>query len=289
MCHEFAHVLTLHDMYDKDYEENGQAPGFGSWSLMGTGNQLNDGRTPPNLTAFERQQLGWGTVTELKTADTYSLRDISTGDIYRINTPLANEYFLLENRQLSGWDEYLPGSGMLITRVYADEDLFNNNEVNNVEGRERVNLLEANGVYWYSGYRSASSDAFPGSAGITEFNDVLKDPVRLSNLPGSFQGTAANSLLWNGQALGKPIVNIREIGGEIWFDFFEAQNPYSIYSAGNTLVIDSKINLKQILVYNPLGQLIRNIPGQRGENTLELATGQVYILKLNDEVRKIVM
>ena len=380
MCHEFAHVLGLNDMYDVDYELNGMTPGFGFWSLMDSGNMLNDGRTPPYLTAFEREQLGWGTVNELKTAGTYSLSHINTREIYRINTPKDYEYFLLENRQLSGWDKYLPGSGMLITRVYRDREYyFENNEINNVKGEERVNLLEANGAYYYGGYRSMPSDAFPGTANITQFDDEGRTPVEFSNLPGRFE-MPANSLLWNGETLNKPILNIREKDNKIYFDFLKEQEciipiinsyvpedrkytqiinsgnvtlsvsgssigsyawykstdlktvlgtsstfsfnatsadqsgeyycvvsnicgdeiisdvvtvrvrePFILWSAGNTLTIDAGIDLKQISVYNPLGQLVKQIPGQLGENTLQLAPQNVYIIKLDKKAVKIVM
>ena len=32
---------------------------------------------------------------------------------YRINSAVNKEFFLIENRQLEGWDRFLPGHGML--------------------------------------------------------------------------------------------------------------------------------------------------------------------------------
>ncbi len=42
-----------------------------------------------------------------------------------IQTSDPNEYYLLENRQLTGWDAYLPNAGMLIWHVDYDRAVFN--------------------------------------------------------------------------------------------------------------------------------------------------------------------
>lgn len=136
MCHEFAHVLGLRDMYDT---ENGvSAAMWYSLSLMDGGNYNNCGRTPPYLMAHERNMLGWLEFDTIESNGTFTLPDISTNKAYQISTDNPGEYFVLENRQSSGWDKYISGGsdqgqneepvpeGMLILHVDQSE--------NNVEG-----------------------------------------------------------------------------------------------------------------------------------------------------------
>ena len=59
ICHEYCHFLGLQDLYDVNGETEGLCNGlFGSLSVMDQGNYNNEGRTPPYLTAFERQMVG---------------------------------------------------------------------------------------------------------------------------------------------------------------------------------------------------------------------------------------
>ena len=63
-CHEFGHVLGLPDLYDTDYEENGQAFHPASWNLMAGGNHNSSGCVPARLSTYERYLLGY--ITEVK-------------------------------------------------------------------------------------------------------------------------------------------------------------------------------------------------------------------------------
>ncbi len=211
ICHEFGHVLGLPDVYDTDYSLNGQSPAMGSWSLMDSGGYLNNGKTPPYLTAFEREMMGWADITVLENAGIYSLTHVKSGQVYRINSSVTNEYFLLENRQKTGWDTYLPGHGMLITHVDMTNPIYlKNNTLNNFSNHERVDLKEAGGAQ-KSGlyYISTARDPFPGLSGKTSFDDST---------------SPANSILWNNTGLNKPIYNIAESNGIISFTFIAQPN-----------------------------------------------------------------
>ena len=62
--HEFSHALGLPDYYVADSNSNkNYTPG--SWSLMGYGNYINNGNTPPNYSAYDKYYLGWATPTFL--------------------------------------------------------------------------------------------------------------------------------------------------------------------------------------------------------------------------------
>ena len=60
ICHEFSHVLGLPDYYlTTEYPAVQQRETPGAWSLMGYGNYLNDGNTPPNYSVYDKYYLGW--------------------------------------------------------------------------------------------------------------------------------------------------------------------------------------------------------------------------------------
>jgi M6 family metalloprotease-like protein len=126
-CHEYGHALGLPDLYDTDYTSNG----VGLWSLMSSGNYLNGGRTPAHMDAWCKWKLGWITPTrytfnaagvEIKNAET----NPSALFLWQ-NGVQGGEYFLVENRQLVGFDLYLPQAGLLIWHV-DDTQTSNANE-----------------------------------------------------------------------------------------------------------------------------------------------------------------
>ena len=49
--------------------------------------------------------------------------------VYRINTERDNEYFILENRQQSGWDSFVPGHGMLVWHIDYNPNIWDRNVV----------------------------------------------------------------------------------------------------------------------------------------------------------------
>lgn len=79
-----------------------------------------------------------------------------------------NQYYLLENRQLAGFDQGLPGHGLLIWLV--DEDVVNlnmsSNSVNNNAFHPGIKLIEADNDWAllnYGGDMGSAGDPFPGS------------------------------------------------------------------------------------------------------------------------------
>lgn len=164
ICHEFGHALGLPDLYDTDYTSSG----LGNWCLMSGGSWNNSGKTPPHMSAWCKQELGWATPITLsgsgKITALKSLND--TAKTYRINTSNSQEYFLIENRQLTGWDAYLPGSGLCIYHV--DESQTDNTDENNYW----VGLVQADGLNQLnSGTNGGNTgDPFPGSTNNHTFS-----------------------------------------------------------------------------------------------------------------------
>ena len=155
ICHEFSHCLGLMDMYDVSY--NGYY-GMSSWSIMDQGSYNGGGFVPSGYTSYDKYCIGWIEPTELTTATTVSgMRALSDADdVYMIkNAAHPDEYYLLENRQLKGWDAKNPAAGMLILHVDYDPNIWYFNLVNsNSDGtdgypfndHERCTIFHADGV-----------------------------------------------------------------------------------------------------------------------------------------------
>ncbi len=203
-CHEFAHVLGLPDLYASSYTS---ALHPATWSLMASGNYNDDGRTPPGLSSYERYELGWLAPRELSYPLTVTLDPIgASNDACRISTERANEYFLFENRQQSGWDSSLPGHGMLVWHIDYNPNIWDRNVVNNTPSHQYVDIVEANNA------TSHSQDAgfpFPGTQRVTSFTSTTR-PALVS---------------WSGQAIDLPLTGITETSGVIRFNVAGGKTP----------------------------------------------------------------
>ena len=162
--HEYGHVLGLADHYNT---QNQQAGGPGLWDTMANGSYLNNQHTPPLFSAFEQAELGWLEYTELVPAEVDSIiRMPSLADEpigYRVSVT-DDEYFIIENRQLQGWDKYLPGHGLLVWHVDMDERTWQLNKVNDDPTHQRLDLIEADRTPEHDG-----GDAFPGTRDVKQF------------------------------------------------------------------------------------------------------------------------
>ena len=201
VCHEFSHVLGLPDFYDTDYSNNGgESHHPGEWDVMAGGSDFNYGRTPVGYTIFERYALGWAHPKTITQVGTYSLEPVNTSrDGYILRTPVNNEYFIIENRQKTRWDAYLPGHGMVVARVDStNTSIWANNQVNCYPNHNYYELLRAGNTI--SG--DLSSDPFPGTKG----NPMLTNE------------TMPSLKTWGGSANQFNIVGISETEGIITFN-----------------------------------------------------------------------
>ncbi|MGH1435814.1 MAG: M6 family metalloprotease domain-containing protein [Lewinella sp.] len=162
--HEFGHALGLPDLYDTDNSSRG----LGHWCCMAGGTWNNSGKTPAQFSAWCKKELGWISPTVLSGNGDISNMDYSDNDdeAYQFDTPDADEYFLLENRQKIGWDAHIPGEGLAIYHI--DESRNSNSD----ESRPWVDLEQADGdrdlnLNVNSG---DNGDLYPGSSNNTEFN-----------------------------------------------------------------------------------------------------------------------
>ena len=185
ICHEFSHVLGLPDFYDTDYEgSGGQSNDPGDWSLMASGSYFNNGRSPVGYSLYERYSVGFTDEPEVisETGD-YTLEPLANNQKgYRLNTPVAKEFFLLENRQRNKfkWDAYLPGDGMLVHRVdFTNEAMWQNNQVNARPSHNYYEILRADGAK----SSASNSDPFPGTKRVHELTNGTS-PANLKTWAG---------------------------------------------------------------------------------------------------------
>ncbi len=175
-CHELGHVFGLPDFYDYGYDSRG----LGSWSLMAFGSWNGySGDSPAQFDAYGRVFLGFATAvnvtSNLISASIPAVED--TGLVYRLwtNGQSSTEYFLAENRQQTGFDSYLPSSGLLIYHVDDTVSTGNNNQWYpgyTSNGHYMVALEQADGA-WNLEQNSNSGDAgdpYPGSTTHRTFN-----------------------------------------------------------------------------------------------------------------------
>ena len=210
--HEFGHSLGLPDFYDTD-DDHGEAGALYSFSIMCSGSYNNNGCTPPYMNSEELKLLGWlDDQTEIPGQGEITIRPIQEHVAYKTQTTMDGEYFVYECRTQSGWDRYLPGTGMLVYHVdKADRETLNPNSwwsylytpKNLWESWESTNAINAFGSHPcfylipaaeqsslnYSGYEA--NIPFPGNKKVKKYTPVdwqgEQGEFRFSDI--SFDGT----------------------------------------------------------------------------------------------------
>jgi immune inhibitor A len=174
-CHEFGHALGLPDLYDID----GTSWGIGRWGLMGLGgwggSLTGSPARPTHLSAWSKIEQGWVTPTVVASNQVgASIPAVEiTPQVYKLwtNGTPAQEYFLVENRQRTGFDADLPTGGLAIWHV--DETRRRTDNTDNAdETHKLLDVEEADGLDELDGLLSAgdAGDVFPGSTGNQSFN-----------------------------------------------------------------------------------------------------------------------
>jgi M6 family metalloprotease-like protein len=198
MVHELGHDLSLPDLYDTD----GSSEGVGAWSVMGGGswNRVTySGDSPALPEAWSRWYEGWLTPIQVvgslanaalpaawSSPTVYQLLDNPGGVDWEFYSHSGSgEYFLVENRQRSGYDAGLPGCGLLIWHI--DETRTSTNSANANDARRLVDLEEADGLNQLDtgASRGDPGDPFPGSSNNTAFNDTTNPNARLYSTAAS--------------------------------------------------------------------------------------------------------
>lgn len=212
ICHEFSHCLGFADMYDTS---GGGGYGMSVFDVMDQGSYNGNGFVPCNYTAFERIYAGW--VEPIELIDPATVKDMKSVSDYgrpfiMYNYKNTNEYFLMENRQNTGWDEGLYGSnGLLITHVNYVPSRWANNSVNaSTQKIQCCTVVNADGSREISNTLSLQGDLYPyESKGVTMNDEFTDDSEPASKL--------YNKNTDNSYALGIPITQIKRSKGSISF------------------------------------------------------------------------
>lgn len=207
-CHEFAHSLGLPDVYDIDYESNGECGATYSYDTMCSGSYNNKGRTPPFFNAFELEMLGWTvTIEDLPASGDVSLPAFSKGEkkAYRSASTTDGEFFLYECRSGS-WDNYIIQDGLIVYHLdqstrnvhgYTAAQLWNNWDLNVFGDHPCCYIIPAAAQNYTSGYGgglyyTGASFAF-GVGSYTSYTPVDWEGVTMAYTLGSiaFDGSTA--------------------------------------------------------------------------------------------------
>jgi M6 family metalloprotease-like protein len=199
MVHELGHDIDWPDLYDTDSTDGSTSAGVGYWSIMAGGSWGRAsgseyvGTTPVLPDAFLKWYQGWLTpVAVTKPMTSVAIPNAADNSVaYLLGTNPGGidwdfgtasgtgEYFLVENRQLTGFDQGLwridnvgNAKGCLIWHV--DETRTSSNTANANPVRKLVDVEEANGTQNLDGGTGSNNgdtgDPWPGSSGNTAFN-----------------------------------------------------------------------------------------------------------------------
>ncbi|KAJ6089270.1 hypothetical protein N7467_004486 [Penicillium canescens] len=162
-AHELGHLIFgWPDLYDDDLSSEG----IGNWCLMagGTWGGFPAGVKPCHPSAWCKVTQGW--VDNILDTHPHSLTLDAVEDkrqvhrLWKNGDSASQEYFLVENREPIGFDQSLPGSGLLVWHI--DDSRDNNKD----ERHYKVALMQADGLNQLatnSAGRGDSGDPFPGS------------------------------------------------------------------------------------------------------------------------------
>ena len=272
--HEFSHVLGLPDLYSTAYATSYREEPFtpGEFSVLDFGPYNNSGLTPPNYSAYERYALDWLVPEEIVSGDLTLENIADSNHAYIIKTDVEREFFLLENRQLDGWDKYIPAAGMLVWHIDYLPVKFYDNEVNNTKNHQYVDLVEADDIqdypigedrwgYFIYGESTLSGDPFPGSKGVKSFG----------------YSTAPSLRSWSGANLGVEISDISMSAKKI--SFHSSVDGSEVKETADMTGIDNGV------IYNLSGSAVGEI--HNGE--LPHLERGVYILHSGNYSKKIVI
>lgn len=235
ICHEFSHCLGFPDMYDIDYSGGN---GMYTWDLMSTGSYLGDGYQPCGYTSYERMLAGWLTPVELNAEDKSILNMkalTNSPEAYVIyNQGHKDEYYLLENRQKTGWDASLYGAGLLVLHVDYDKTIWTNNGVNDDPAHQRLTPIAADGSTNYTIPIDGTSYLSPSLIVGDTYPYNKLDSLTRNSLPGV--------VLYNANSDGSYYMNhglygiTQNADGTVSFDFkTNIPSHTSRYKAGDVI------------------------------------------------------
>ncbi len=217
ICHEYTHCFGFPDFYygSKSY--------VGNWEIMDYGNYNGNGYCPAGYSAHERWMMGWLTPTELTTESTVTdmpaLSDEPQAYLIR-NDGFEDEYYIVENRQQKGWDESLPGRGILVFHVDFDPVLWVSvTTYVNTSSRQHYLIFPANN---FTNTSISKNWPYPYN-GNNQLTNTSTPAAKLWN------ANSDGTLFMN-----KPITNMDVQDGKASFDFMKSATDIGIQTVSGT-------------------------------------------------------
>lgn len=214
ICHELCHVFGAPDYYDTDYYDNGYYPATGQWDLMATGGHNADGDLPAHINMFQKILFEWVEPIYLTEPITVTNMPNSAEHPVAYVIPVGedggDESYILENRQLVGFDKGLPDHGLLIYHTHPnilDPVLWERNTLN-AKHPQSLYVVD-------SKVKTAILDSRPLTYGRQEEAPFGKDECT------AFSGTTVPAMFtWEDMSpIDKPLTNIVDGGILVSFDF----------------------------------------------------------------------
>ena len=198
-AHEFGHAIGLPDLYDTDNSSNG----VGFWSTMGSQyrSTVTLADTPPHYDPWSKWFEGWISPVDYTGMDMgVGMPQVETNPVVAqlldnpggVEIGGTGEYFLVENRQQTGFDAQLPGCGLLAWHL-EESQTHNQNEGHTTASHRLVDVEEADGqddldrdpATDPQANRGDSGDPFPGSTNNMLWDDSSTPHARLYDGSGS--------------------------------------------------------------------------------------------------------
>ena len=237
-CHENGHMIcNFPDLYDY----GGQSAGVGHYCLMCYGG--ND-KNPVQVSAYLKNEAGWATKVVSITPGITANLSAANNDFY-IYAKNATEYFIVENREKTGRDTFLPDAGLAIWHV--DEQGSNNNEQMTPTQHYECSLEQADNRFdLEENSNGGDSEDLFGSPN-TQFSD----------------SSSPNSKWWDASNSGLNITQISAAGATMTFvtpatsGWINNQKVINTYSRVNTkyafAILDGLSGWKKIAPTSPDG------------------------------------
>ena len=257
-CHEFSHCLGLPDLYPYSATAQIDNQAMEYWSIMDGGEYVYYGYYPTAYTAWEREVLGWHSITKLEKSTEITISAVNSGgrSYKMINDNDPTEYMVMENIQRSGWNRYVPGHGLLVYHVkWPTETVSYLQRPNEIPGKPGFAVIPADGILISSYNNNYTSDEYLKN----HRGDTFPGTSEITNLTYE-QGLPNYTWYTEGPVVNKSLKNITEdtTSGTVTFNYIDdtttdIQNPTdktgrpnnAIYSTDGIYLGENQSKLKK--------------------------------------------
>lgn len=291
LVHEFCHGLGLPDLYKTG---SGTHKTLGQWSVLDYGPYNNGMRSPAAMTAYERWFMGWLSPKHLNQQANVTLAPLSEkneaayltadgGAIRNIVSPGTTPFYIVENRQQTGWDVGLPGEGLLLYKISYSSSKWTSNAVNNTATAMGVDILEADGLAPAyntknpdNGFYGKQGDCYPyNNQNITVAANYPITAIT-QNANGTISFRVAGGYDSYGVTVEQSVAGLAEVEAE------PAPSGLYLYDAtygyGATITVNDGYTLDSIVITTSAGATLVEDEDYLYED------GYLYILSVTDEL-----